>query len=94
MKSYFVYILASKRNGTLYIGKTCDLVRRADEHKKGVVSGFTKDHQIRFLVYFEETDCVRDAIARERQLKGWRREKKVALIEADNPKWDDLSWHF
>ena len=90
-KSYFVYIVSSTRNGMLYIGFTGDLKRRIFEHKNGLIDGFTKKHQIQYLVYFEETDSVIDGIRREKQLKGWIREKKIALIETDNPKWDDLS---
>lgn len=90
MKSYFVYILASKRNGTLYIGVTNDLIRRAHEHKKGIIKGFTKNYKIDKLVYFEETDDVQVAIEREKQLKKWNRKWKLFLIEKDNPHWKDL----
>jgi putative endonuclease len=86
---YFVYIL-SNRSRTLYIGVTNDLVRRIYEHKNKLVEGFTKTYNITQLVYFEETSNVRDAIAREKQLKGWLRAGKLALIEAENPQWKDF----
>ena len=89
-KSYFVYILASKRNGTLYIGVTGDLIRRIDQHKKKAVEGFTKEYGVDKLVYFEETTEVESAILREKQLKKWNRKWKLDLIEKSNPKWDDL----
>jgi putative endonuclease len=88
---YFVYIMASDRNGTLYVGVTNDLVRRVYEHKHGVVEGFTKRHDVDRLVYFETTDDVRTAIQRERNLKRWNREWKISLIERSNPDWYDLS---
>lgn len=90
---YYVYILAS-RTKTLYIGVTNDMERRVWEHKTGYVEGFTKKYNICHLVYYEDYESVRDAIAREKQMKNWRREKKVALIESANPEWDDLadSW--
>ena len=75
----------------LYIGVTSDVLRRIQEHKAGAIAGFSKDYRITRLVHLEETDDVGAAIAREKQLKGWRREKKVALIEAANPTWIDLS---
>jgi putative endonuclease len=90
-KTYYVYILASKPNGTLYIGVTDDLMRRLYEHKNKLVKGFTEQYNISKLVYYEETDDVTLAIAREKQLKGWLRAKKLALIESSNPKWEDLS---
>jgi putative endonuclease len=74
----------------LYIGVTSDLLKRIDQHREGVVEGFTKSYRADRLVHFEETSDVHAAIAREKQLKGWRREKKVALIETMNPKWNDL----
>lgn len=91
MKTYYVYILASKRNGTLYIGMTKDLLRRVDEHKRSVVVGFTRKYNIKRLVYFEETTDVRSAIYREKQLKWWRRKWKIELIEKENPELVDLS---
>jgi putative endonuclease len=88
--SYFVYILASKRNGTLYIGVTNDLVRRVYEHKADLVPGFTRRYSVHTLVYFEETDDVETAIAREKQMKKWNRAWKVSVIERSNPTWRDL----
>jgi putative endonuclease len=89
-KSYFVYILASL-SGTLYIGVTNDLQRRAFQHKQHDIEGFTKEYDVDRLVYYETFFIVSNAIAREKQLKGWRREKKIALIEMLNPQWKDLS---
>jgi len=91
MKNYYVYILASKRNGTLYIGVTNDLERRVAEHKQGVHDGFTKEYGIRSLVYLEWFPDIRDAITREKQLKKWNRQWKLQLIEKENPEWIDLS---
>ena len=85
-----VYILASGRNGTLYIGVTNDLLRRVGQHKEGEMEGFTKDHQVYTLVYYELLDEMRDAIAREKQLKKWNRAWKMELIEKTNPHWRDL----
>jgi len=90
MKQYYVYIMTN-RSGTLYTGVTNDLVRRVYEHKNKLIPGFTAKYNITKLVYFETTDDVRTAIAREKQIKGWLRVKKVALIESVNPSWDDLS---
>jgi len=90
MKSYFVYILANKRNGTLYIGVTNDLVRRVYEHKQGMVEGFTKKYSVKQLVFFEETNDVESAITREKRLKKWNRRWKIELIEKQNPDWKDL----
>lgn len=90
MKSYFVYILASQRNGTLYIGVTNDLVRRMWEHKNKVADGFTKKYGVGKLVHFEGTSDVMSAIAREKQLKNWQRKWKLELIEKSNPDWKDL----
>ena len=90
MKSYYVYMLASKRNGTLYIGVTNDLVRRVYEHKEGLVEGFTKKYKVDRLVYFEETNDVESAITREKRLKKWNRQWKIELIEKENPEWKDL----
>lgn len=91
MKFYFIYILASQRNGTLYIGVTNDLQRRMEEHKSDVVDGFTKQYNVKRLVYFEQTESVEAAIAREKQLKNWKRLWKLELIEKDNPQWNDLA---
>ena len=90
MKQYYVYIMTN-RSGTLYIGVTNDLARRAHEHKNKLIPGFTAKYNITKLVYFETTTDVRTAIAREKQIKGWLRAKKIALIESVNPNWDDLS---
>ena len=90
MASYYVYILASKSR-RLYVGVTNNLERRVFEHKNKVVDGFTKQYNIERLVHFEDTVDVLSAIAREKQIKGWSRDKKVALIEAHNPAWEDLS---
>lgn len=90
MFSYYVYILASKRHGTLYIGVTNDLIRRVDEHRRGLTPGFTKRYGVKRLVYFEETNDVTIAIWREKCLKKWYRKWKVRLIEEDNPTWRDL----
>ncbi len=87
---YYVYILASKKNGTLYIGVTSDLVRRVYEHKYNLVEGFTKKYAVHSLVYFESTESVESAITREKQLKKWNRAWKVQLIEKVNPTWKDL----
>jgi putative endonuclease len=90
MKQYFVYILASKSRA-LYTGITNDLKRRVYEHKNKMIAGFTSKYNINRLVYYETTSDVRAAIAREKQIKGWLRAKKIALIESANPKWEDLS---
>jgi putative endonuclease len=87
---YSVYILASQKNGTLYTGVTNNLVRRVYEHKFDLFPGFTKKYHVHTLVYYESTTDVRSAIAREKQLKKWRRAWKIALIEKDNPEWKDL----
>ena len=88
---FFVYILASRHRGTMYVGVTNDLSRRMSEHKAGVVPGFTRTYRTNRLVCCEEYASILDARARERTLKRWRREWKFALIEAENPDWDDLS---
>ncbi|MEK7111281.1 MAG: GIY-YIG nuclease family protein [Patescibacteria group bacterium] len=90
-KTYYVYILSSKRNGTLYIGVTNDLERRVFEHKNHLVRGFTEKYKINILVYFEQADDVRTALQREKQLKKWNRKWKLDLIENVNPEWKDLS---
>ena len=87
---YYVYILASKSR-TLYIGITSDLETRIREHRSGIYGGFTSDYKVHGLVYYEQFMWVQSAISREKQLKRRRREKKVALIERDNPTWEDLS---
>jgi putative endonuclease len=90
MKTYYIYIMTN-RSGTLYVGMTNDLVRRVYQHKKKMVEGFTQRYNIDRLVYFEETNDVRVAQERERQLKGWLRLKKLDLIKGMNPEWNDLS---
>jgi putative endonuclease len=90
MKQYYVYIMTN-RSKTLYIGVTNDLQRSLYEHQHHLVAGFTSKYNIACLVYFEETSDVYAAIARERQIKGWVRAKKIALIESLNPEWRDLS---
>ena len=87
---YFVYLLASCRNGTLYAGVTNDLVRRVWQHKEGVVDGFTRTYDVKSLVWFESTGSIEAAIQREKQIKNWRRQWKIALIEQANPQWRDL----
>ena len=89
-KLYFVYILASKRNGTLYIGMTNNLLKRVDQHKQNMVEGFTKKYSVHQLVYFEQYRDVYAAIGREKQLKKWNRQWKLELIEKENPQWRDL----
>jgi len=89
-KQYYVYIMASKRNGTLYIGITSNLADRVDKHKKGMYDGFTKKYKIEKLVYYESYDNAYGAIAGEKQLKDWKRDWKIKLIEKDNPTWRDL----
>ncbi|WP_417456227.1 GIY-YIG nuclease family protein [Kordiimonas sp.] len=89
-KSGFVYILASAKNGTLYIGVTSDLVRRIYEHKTDAASGFTKRYSVKQLVHFERFEDMQSAITREKQLKKWNRAWKLQLIEEENPDWLDL----
>jgi putative endonuclease len=90
MSRYFVYIMASRRNGTLYIGMTNDLVRRVWEHKHDQVEGFTKEYAVHRLVWYEIAPTPVAAITREKQLKKWKREWKLRLIEEMNPEWNDL----
>jgi putative endonuclease len=87
---YFVYIMASARNGTLYVGVTNDMVRRYYEHREGLVPGFTKKYGIKTLVWFEEHGDIREAILREKRIKKWERAWKLRLIESVNPEWNDL----
>jgi putative endonuclease len=87
---YFVYIVCN-RSGTLYIGMTNSIYRRALQHKSGEIEGFTKKYHCDRLVYYESFDDVHRAIGREKQLKGWSRAKKIALIESKNPRWKDLA---
>ena len=90
-KTYYVYVLASKRNGTLYVGVTNDLSRRVCEHRQGVASKFTSKYAVKMLVYFETFDDVEAAIRRETRLKKYKREWKLNLIEQKNPGWKDLA---
>ena len=87
---YFVYILANKYNGTLYIGMTSDLAKRVYEHKNKLVEGFSNKYNVNKLVYFEQACDVEPAITREKQLKKWNRAWKIKLIEKENPDWKDL----
>ncbi|HVF18520.1 MAG TPA: GIY-YIG nuclease family protein [Steroidobacteraceae bacterium] len=86
-----VYILASKRNGTLYVGVTSDLSSRVSEHKMDLISGFTRTHKVHNLVYYEVHSAMYDAIVREKRIKEWKRAWKLRLIESFNPEWRDLS---
>jgi len=90
MKDPAVYILASKYDGTLYIGVTSNIVNRIWQHKNNVVEGFTHNYSVHLLVYFEQYDSIVDAIKREKQLKRWQRSWKIKLIEKSNPQWRDL----
>ena len=90
MKVPCVYILASQKNGTLYIGVTSDLVARIYQHKNDLVEGFTKKYHVHLLVWYEVHETITEAISREKQLKKWRRIWKIELIEQDNPQWNDL----
>jgi putative endonuclease len=90
MKSYYVYIMTNKSR-TLYTGVTNNLERRVYEHKNKLVTGFASKYNITKLVYYEETSDVNTALAREKQIKGWLRSKKISLIESENPEWKDLS---
>ena len=89
-KHFCVYILASKRNGTLYVGITSDLVKRIWQHKNDEADGFTKKYRIHTLVWFEQHENAESAITREKQIKEWQRKWKLDLIEKSNPKWRDL----
>lgn len=88
---YYVYILASGRNGTLYVGVTNDLGRRVEEHKADFTEGFTKKYRVHDLVYYEKYDFIYDAISREKHIKEWQGKWKIELIEKMNPEWKDLS---
>ena len=90
MRSAYVYILASRRNGTLYVGVTSDLVKRIWEHKNDIVEGFTKRYRVHDLVWYEEHDSIEDAIQREKNIKDWKRAWKINAIERFNPTWRDL----
>jgi len=87
---YYVYILASRPQGTLYIGVTNDLLRRVYEHREGMVDGFTKTYGVKQLVYYEPHQDIQRAIQREKTMKHWSRAWKIALIERENPQWNDL----
>jgi len=91
MRNYYVYMLTNWNNEVLYTGVTNDIERRLYEHKNKLVKGFTAKYNLTKLVYVETTDDVNAAIAREKEIKGWRREKKDNLVERINPSWDDLS---
>ena len=90
MRQYFVYIMTN-RSRTLYTGETNDLERRVGQHRSKLVPGFSSKYNITQLVYWEAYNDVRDAIAREKEIKGWLRKKKIAMIESVNPQWDELS---
>jgi len=89
-KAFSVYVLASRRNGTLYVGVTSNLVQRAWQHREGFVSSFTKEHDVKKLVWYEQHETAESAIKREKQIKKWNRAWKVELIETVNPYWNDL----
>ena len=91
-RQFYVYILASRRNGTLYVGVTNDLARRIGEHKAKLVPGFTRQYDVHLLVYFEAYDSILQARAREHAMKRWRRAWKIKLIEDLNPDWQDLAY--
>ena len=90
MKNYYVYILASQRNGTLYIGVTSNLIKRVWQHKSGEVPGFTSEYKVHKLVYYEMHDDILMALKREKNLKAWKRAWKLGLIDHNNPDWTDL----
>jgi putative endonuclease len=94
MRTYYIYILTNKKNGTLYVGMTNDLLRRVYEHRCKLNKGFTSDYDLYKLVYFEQTDCVEAAIRREKNLKAWKRAWKLKLIEEMNPNWLDLYYEY
>ena len=91
---YYVYILTGSNNSVIYTGVTNDLCRRLHEHKADIIKGFTKKYQVHKLVYFEEYSDINKAISREKQIKGWTRVKKNALVESKNQNWNDLSEGF
>ena len=90
MKQPFVYVMASRRNGTIYVGVTSNLVQRISQHREGTFDGFTKRYSCKLLVWYEPASTMEQAIAREKQIKAGSRAKKLALIEAMNPQWRDL----
>ena len=89
-KQFYVYILASQRNGTLYTGVTSNLIQRIWRHKQRLVDGFTKKYRVKSLIHYEVHDTAESAITREKQIKKWKREWKLRLIEENNPDWKDL----
>lgn len=89
-RSYYVYLLASRRRGTLYVGVTNELRKRVWQHKQDLVEGFTKKYGVKILVWYEQTESIESAIVREKQIKKWNRDWKVELIEKNNPQWKDL----
>ena len=90
VKQPTVYILASKKNGTLYVGVTSNLIKRIWEHKNNLTEGFTKRYEVHYLVWYEMHECMESAIQREKRIKGWKRAWKMELIENNNPNWQDL----
>ncbi len=90
---YYVYILSSKKNGTLYVGVTSNLIKRVYEHKQEVIKGFSKKYTVHNLAFFEQTNNIIEALNREKQLKNWNRRWKLNLIEKENPEWIDLFYH-
>ncbi len=90
LKTYYVYILASRRNGTLYVGVTNNLVRRVYEHKNDFIKGFTQRYGVHMLVHYEQCESADSALQREKRLKSWHRDWKIRLIEETNPEWKDL----
>ena len=89
-EQYYVYILASRRNGTLYVGVTNNLAKRVCDHKQGLESDFTRRYNVKMLVYYETTDSINAALEREKRIKWWKRKWKLELIESVNPEWKDL----
>ena len=87
---YFVYLITNKPYGTLYVGVTRDLIKRVHEHRSGFVEGFSKQHGLGYLVWYEAHEDVKEAIEREKKIKKWRRDWKINLIQAENPEWKDL----
>ena len=90
MQESYVYILASKKHGTLYIGVTSNLVKRIFEHKNNIIGGFTQKYRVHNVIYYETHNSIQEAITREKQLKKWKRDWKINLIERENPEWIDL----
>ncbi len=90
MKHYYVYIMASRKDGAIYVGVTSNLIKRVYEHKEGLIEGHTKKYNIKELVYYEVTDSIEAAIIQEKRIKTWKRQWKIELIEKENPNWLDL----